>query len=127
MTVKSVSPMCFTFTYTVSQKSKSLDVFHKDVDIEAVTCIHNLQYRFSIGRPMFVNIFGKRGPIFKILLPINSLKKILCVQTTNISPHLRHNVLAMSGSGFLFSVRYDGIESKLISTGLLGFYRASAY
>ena len=26
---------------------KWLNVFHKDVDIEAVACVHNLQYRFS--------------------------------------------------------------------------------
>ena len=31
---------------------KWLNVFHKDVDIEAVACVHNLQYRFSTGHAM---------------------------------------------------------------------------
>jgi len=38
----------------------------------------------KVSHPMFVNNFGKRGPIFKIISPVIS-KKILYIHTTKLS------------------------------------------
>ena len=52
------------------------NVFHKDVDIEAVACVHNLQYRFSTDKRFLVRQIN--GFIYVMIFGVQWRWRSLC-------------------------------------------------